>query len=359
MSSHIPLLNHYDIVIYHKECSDGIGASWVYWSILKGEKGDNFIGTEKGQTEFVGVKAGEFPDLYYIGRNVLVVDICFTKEQITSLSKIVSSLTILDHHKSAMKGLENLDLSIFHTESTENTLVINSDNVHILFDMKRCGTELAWDHFHRDICSESDPSFFGKLRKFLSFILKDTEDLPVMVNNRPWFLQVIADRDLWKWEDSKSKALGTYMFQMGINTWETLEEMLDCEDDEIAKMYDQGLILLDIESRKAEQVVARAVLTKFTTPSDKTYNVYLVGCDHMLASEVGNRLSQKDECDFAVMWRYDYEENKFWLSARADKATTDLSVVSKELGGGGHAKAAGFSLENSDQGLKKYFKKVE
>lgn len=352
MSNQVPLIAHYDLVIYHKGCSDGIGASWVYWNLLKKE---NKLDT----TVFYGAQAGSFPtDVDFNNKNVLLVDLCFSKEKIEELSIIVSNLTILDHHKSAMTDIksifdkEHCKLSNddcrcegWHIELSNDTQLLVSLNckVDVFFDMERCGTELSWDHFHRE--DEMQGSWIWNL-------LKDQN------RSRPWFVQVIADRDLWKWEDPRSKALGTYMFQMGMNDWQSLDDLLECEEDEIDSMFVIGSNLLEIHDRKVAEVCKKAILTNLVTPSGKSYNVYLVPCDHMLASDVGNVLSKKEECDWAAMWRYDYEENKFWISARANKDTSDLSVISKEFGGGGHRLSSGMSFPNSEEGLKKYFKKI-
>lgn len=373
-SNIIPLLDHYDLVIYHKGCSDGIAASWVYWNILndkgfvKVENENKYIlEKESRSTEFYGTGAGQFPtNLDFANKNVLVVDICFNNEQIASLNSVVKSLTILDHHKSAMSELNRffpLCSSWDKCNIGDKLITINTDKIHILFDMDRCGTELSWDHFHRE--KEIDTSSMASLSDTVKeFILSkgNTQKTVLDKKGRPWFIQVISDRDLWKWEDPRSKAIGNFMFQKGINTWETLNEALNCDVDDIDDMYNQGLFLLELEDKKVEAIIKNAILTTLTTPvTNKTYKVYLVGCSHIEASEVGNRLSKKEECDFACMWRYDCLENKFWMSARSNillKPGSDLSKIAKEFSGGGHSQASGFALDNCNEGLMKYFSKV-
>jgi oligoribonuclease NrnB/cAMP/cGMP phosphodiesterase (DHH superfamily) len=71
-------------------------------------------------------------------------------------------------------------------------------------------------------------------------------------------------------------------------------------------------------------------------------NVLLVNASHWM-SEIGSRLAP--DCDFAMIWYYDHETAYIKVSLRAFHDTVDVSEVSKKFGGGGHKKAAGFTLD--------------
>ena len=45
---------------------------------------------------------------------------------------------------------------------------------------------------------------------------------------------------------------------------------------------------------------------------------------------------------------YPTEDGKYKVSARAATDTVDLSKLASEFGGGGHKRAAGFSMEGDD-----------
>jgi oligoribonuclease NrnB/cAMP/cGMP phosphodiesterase (DHH superfamily) len=59
-------------------------------------------------------------------------------------------------------------------------------------------------------------------------------------------------------------------------------------------------------------------------------------------SEIGARLAP--DCDVAVIWFYDHEQRNIKVSLRAHHDNVDVSELAKEFGGGGHPKAAGFTL---------------
>ena len=72
------------------------------------------------------------------------------------------------------------------------------------------------------------------------------------------------------------------------------------------------------------------------------------------------------DCDFALIWYWDHEDQLTKVSLRAFHETVDVSEISKEFGGGGHKKAAGFQLPKSkhiesifDQPKKKIRKKAD
>ena len=59
-------------------------------------------------------------------------------------------------------------------------------------------------------------------------------------------------------------------------------------------------------------------------------------------SEIGSRLAP--DCDFAMIWYYDHCDRIIKVSLRAFHDTIDVSEIAKKFGGGGHRKAAGFTL---------------
>jgi len=130
--------------------------------------------------------------------------------------------------------------------------------------------------------------------------------------------------------------------------------------NDIDRSIEVGNILLKTDQKIVDLYVKSAVLCEFKT-SDKTYKVYLTGCPHQYASEVGHNLANNSSCDFAVMWRYSFPEDEWYLSCRSSKnrPDIDLSIICSQFGfGGGHKQAAGFTLKNSETNLCSYFKKI-
>jgi len=59
-------------------------------------------------------------------------------------------------------------------------------------------------------------------------------------------------------------------------------------------------------------------------------------------SEIGSRLAP--DCDFAVIWYYDHNDKLIKVSLRSFHDKINVSEISKKHKGGGHRKAAGFTL---------------
>ena len=102
--------------------------------------------------------------------------------------------------------------------------------------------------------------------------------------------------------------------------------------------------------------VNSAIDTTLKIPSGKEYHVKLTSCKPLVVSEVGAALSKN--CDFAVIYKYDIINDNWNLSCRASKENIDLSIITKEFQGGGHPKAAGFTIKNKENALLSLFKKI-
>jgi oligoribonuclease NrnB/cAMP/cGMP phosphodiesterase (DHH superfamily) len=130
-----------DLVIYHKDCTDGFGAAYSAWK---------FLGSK---AQYVAAKHGD-PPPDVAEKSVAILDFSYSNNVVKEMIEKSKDLIIIDHHKSAMVELHDIS------------------NTH--FDMNHSGARLAWDFFHP-----------GK--------------------EAPKFIDYIEDRDLWKWELAYSK----------------------------------------------------------------------------------------------------------------------------------------------------------
>ena len=132
----IPNPRDVDLVIYHKNCTDGFGAAYSAWRLLG------------NRAEYVACSHGEAPPDVK-GKNVAICDFSFKNEVTKKMIEEAEALVILDHHKSAMVELHDIPDAIFN--------------------MEKSGAVITWEFFHPG---------------------KDV----------PKFIQYIEDRDLWKWD---------------------------------------------------------------------------------------------------------------------------------------------------------------
>ena len=132
----IPNPRDVDLVIYHKNCTDGFGAAYSAWRLLG------------NRAEYIACSHGETPPNVK-GKNVAICDFSFKNDVTKKLIEEADALVILDHHKSAMIELHDIPDAIFN--------------------MEKSGAVITWEFFHPG---------------------KDV----------PKFIQYIEDRDLWKWD---------------------------------------------------------------------------------------------------------------------------------------------------------------
>jgi len=256
-------------VIYHADCTDGMGAAYSAWKCL-GNRAD-YYPCKHGQGP---------PDV--TGKVVAILDFSFNNTTTKQMIEEAENLIVIDHHKSAMVELHDVT------------------NTH--FDMTHSGARLAWDFFHP-----------GK--------------------EVPKFIDYIEDRDLWKWELPYSREFSA-AFDMVPFRFEEFEKF---EDDSVFDdAVKRGSYVLAYS-----KTVVKKVCEKASHRTLDGMDVLVVNASHWV-SEIGARLSP--DCDVAVIYYMDHNDFLIKFSLRSFHDHVDVSEIAKKFGGGGHKKAAGFTL---------------
>jgi len=283
-----------DLVIYHSPCVDGTAGAWPFWR-------ENRLRFKTKQIEFFGYRNDNSLPPNVKGKNVVMVDCCYSRENILKMKEECKELLILDHHITNKNSLEGID--------------------NCVFDMNRSGAQIAWDYVYGE------------------------------ESNRPWFIEIIADRDLWKWEIQDSKDIGRGMYVLEYCTWSRLEDLYqnilkNKQNKDISYFKELGYILNKHDLKKIKQFAKKAKRCIISV-QDKQYNVMVGTCDLDLRSDVGNYLVENNDCDFAAIYTYDLLSNEWWISLRTNEnKNIDLGKISKHFGGGGHKCSAGFILKD-------------
>lgn len=280
-----------DIVLYHKGCPDGWCSAYIAHKRYP-------------EAELVPYDQGQDPPFELIvDKDVLSVDIRWASragvEKAISLAK---SFCVIDHHATGGGDLTGLP--------------------GYIFDVERSGAGLTWDYL------------FGKDRPDpISY-----EGHRVAYVPRPWWVNYIEDRDLWKWrlENSRAISMAMNMFPFTIEAW---DEMVR-KHRPSSLMYD-GQLLLKQDATYIEQIGQYAARGKF-----RGINVYIVNAPYQFASNLGEMLNQRDpNVPMSITYYERPGEDKVFFSLRGN-GNVNVAEVAKGFGGGGHRSAAGFNLSS-------------
>ncbi len=257
------------LVIYHGDCIDGFTAAWV-----ASKKFDSPI--------FKPAKYGEDAPMQLIDdkTDVYILDFSYARDVLIDIESRSSSTLVLDHHKTAEENLHGLDFCEF--------------------DMNRSGAGMTWDRLTR----------------------KPRE--------RPWLVNYVQDRDLWRFELPDSKAINAYIgaTEQTFNSWGALAK------EKVRNVKQGGYAILKYIEQYVYEIIGS--LTRWV--EFERHKVPVVNAPFKGISEVLGFLAS--EAVFAMGW-WQESSGQFQYSLRS-RGDFDVSEIARKYGGGGHKNAAGF-----------------
>ncbi|MBL8841914.1 MAG: phosphoesterase [Planctomycetes bacterium] len=254
------------LVLYHGQCLDGFAAAWVAFQRFG------------GAGEYHAIQFGEPLRWPVEGRDVLILDFSFPRQQLIEMKERASSLLVLDHHLTAQQDLAGLDFA--------------------QFDLTRAGCTLTWDFF-----------FPGE--------------------PRPWLLGYVEDKDLWRWKlpDSQEVSAALQSYSRSFKTWDKiLKKGIDA-------LVAEGRPILRYKNRLIETAASRVRMTDF-----EGHRIPVVtSC--VLQSEIGGRLAPHHPFVAIV---FETGGRRIWSLRSHEGSGINVAEIAKRRGGGGHPNAAGF-----------------
>jgi len=267
-----------DLIIFHRNCPDGFCAAFIAHQRYPEAK---LLARDHGlEPPYAEVK----------GKDVLVVDFSWrTREQNLELAELSKTFRILDHHKTAQETLQGLDFATF--------------------DMNRSGAGLAWDYL------------FGE------------DSRQIIVRPRPWYVDYVEDRDLWRKALPYTDEVNAYIMTLpyDFTAWEGLAAMKTYEE---AAFKGQGALA-------HVKHYVREALTNARAGKLVGYEAMIINALYMNISEVAGELAKL--CDGIGIGYFERGDGIMQFSLRS-RNEVDVSTIAKQLGGGGHRNAAGFQL---------------
>ncbi|MDO8571068.1 MAG: DHHA1 domain-containing protein [bacterium] len=259
-------------VLYHANCYDGFGGAWAAWKALKKD------------AEYFPVEHHVPPPVEAHGRDVYLIDFCYSQKEMDTLLKKNTKLVVLDHHVSQQAVV---------TSMPEYTYALDHS-----------GCVLAWNYFHAA--------------------------KPV-----PKLLLSIEDNDLFTFKRPHTKEffvlLQTYQFDFTV--WDRLVK--DFENTSKREIYrKRGGTLLSYKDKIVEQIASEAEKVVF-----EGHKAYAANTP-IYYSEAANRFfSPTYGCHVGISWYY--RDGTLHVSLRSD-GSVDVSKLAQKYGGGGHKAASGF-----------------
>jgi|15BtaG_2_1085339.scaffolds.fasta_scaffold27542_2 nanoRNase/pAp phosphatase (c-di-AMP/oligoRNAs hydrolase) len=239
------------------------------------------------KAQYMAVSHNEEPPMV-TGRDVFIVDFCYPRVIMDELEEEANSIVVIDHHKT---GLQNCgDLNYCH------------------FDMEQSGSVLAWKYL-----------FKGRVV--------------------PALLRHVQDRDLWSWKlDSTEQILSVVdSYNRNFADWNQLNlDMGEIGSQGWRKMVNSGAEIMRYKKSTIKIMLSNKHRIDILGESIPAIN------SACFQSELGNILSENEE--YAAVYYFDGEKYRF--SLRSWDNRMDVSSIASEFGGGGHRKAAGFSINN-------------
>lgn len=263
------------LVIYHAKCYDGFTAAWIARQVMP----DCEL--------FEGVYGQEPPYLKAQERHTYILDFSYPREQMERLNQYggaIGSLTVLDHHKTAEANCQGLDFCEF--------------------DMERSGAGMTWDYFHPG-------------------------------EERPWLVDRVEDRDLWRFLYDDTVLAHAYLTSvpMTLESWDAVMSMPEMivrnEGRAIRRSID---MYCEKAAQEAREVRIGAAL------------VAAVNVPYQNASEMADVLLRVHPAAHYSMGFFQRADGRWQYSLRS-RSDFDVSEVAKGYGGGGHAQAAGFETD--------------
>lgn len=293
------------IVIYHKNCADGFGAAWCFWNVQNG--------WEQIFDFHPGVYSEAPPDV--TGRIVYLVDFSYKRAVVEEMLKVAKCIYLIDHHKTALADLADLETTNFVKYT----------------DLERSGARLAWDFIHNTTW-EGEPSEIGIIQ-----IGENTPGNPEYVPP-PLLLEHIEDRDLWRFKLSLTREIQASVFshRYDFRIW---DKLMASNRAELISMASEGTAI----ERKHFKDIEELLLVSQREMEIDGHVVPVANLPYTMSSDAGHIMAAGLKIPtFAACYMDTIKGRVF--SLRSTPEGLDVSEIAKKFGGGGHARAAGFTV---------------
>jgi oligoribonuclease NrnB/cAMP/cGMP phosphodiesterase (DHH superfamily) len=238
-----------------------------------------------------GVYQQDPPDV--TGRDVYLVDFSYKLAVVLRMLEQASHIVLIDHHKTAIEDLASIE----------------SEKFSAITDLNRSGATLAWDFLF-----PHEP--------------------------RPLLLGHVEDRDLWRFKLPGTREIQACVFSYEY-TFEQWDRLMAADQPGLLQMTVAGAAI----ERKHHKDIAELVGVCKRRIVIGGHDVPVASLPYTLTSDAGHLMAQGEP--FAACY-WDTETARVF-SLRSSDEGLDVSEIAKQYGGGGHVRAAGFSVPRNHE----------
>ncbi len=293
------------IVLYHSDW-DGIVSAWVAKQALQGQS------VPDDKIEIYGIQYNQPFDVSITGAIVYILDFAFPPEVFWVMFDGAKKVVMIDHHKTALEAWANAHPEC-QTGIDKFKKYVSENDISVWIKDGVAGCELTWRWFY------------------------ENETPPALV-------EYAADHDLWKFEQPDSHEVRAVMrsYKQSLESCDLLDALLNGNWAEVLAegraimRYQNSLV--ETAVRHAEQFEIDGVLCLGTQMASE-------GLISLVAGKLAEKAVEDIKGNFGLCWFKAEGDHKWVYSLRSRADRMDVSAIAKRMGGGGHAKAAGFSSE--------------
>jgi len=294
----------YDYIIFHKGCIDGFTSFIVLYKSQQ---------INRNAIIYPDIpSATQIPD-NIINKNVIIMDVAYKYNILLEIIRLSKHITFIDHHITTFNEIQN----------------INDPKFTLIYNKYECGASLTWKFFFKN--------------------------KPI-----PLFIKYIKDNDIgeWKLKDTRNFIAGlSVKYNKDINHKNIIKWLTLLNEYNVKKLINKGIIY-----NEYIDYIVNANFNKFSVlyfPSKLLYtnfkhffikpNQYKVavytgrGCPSITL--ISEKILEKTNVDFVIMWTYNFERQEYILSFRSK--TINVGNIAQLFGGGGHDFAASCTISKS------------
>lgn len=299
------------LIAYHADCIDGFTSAYITHTAVADRDTNIDLLPMKYDAESLSELADRLNKFEYL--ILYVVDFSVPVAFLENMSADhLTNVIILDHHKTAFEKYMYPGYKV-EADSKEQIVLHGAE---IILDNSKSGAGLCWHYFM---------------------------DSRISV---PMLVRYVQDYDLWRFTyGDRTKYVNKYLSNQtqSLNNWRSIHSAMEIPSP-LASILDKGSRLQAVHDRAVKEVAMTAEPIELLGVTGLK-----AVCPKELTSDVGHALAKK--CGtFGLMYEIPAAEDMLvTFSLRGCSSTHfDVSVLAKQLGGGGHVGAGGFTLDSTD-----------